>query len=68
MESTGEAGKIQISESTMKSLTEFGKAHWIRPREELVEAKGKGLLKTHWVVVDQKDGISTTSSFDTLTD
>ena len=51
MESTGKRDKIQCSQATADVLTEFGKGHWIRPREEKVHAKGKGELQTYWVEV-----------------
>mmetsp|Transcript_20743 Transcript_20743/g.59114 ORF Transcript_20743/g.59114 Transcript_20743/m.59114 type:complete len:657 (-) Transcript_20743:76-2046(-) len=50
MESTGEARKIQISQATAELITEAGKEYWIRPREETVQAKGKGKVQTFWVV------------------
>lgn len=42
MESTSQAGRIQVSESTAELLKDANKGHWLRRREELVEAKGKG--------------------------
>lgn len=50
MESTGIRNKIQISESTAQLLEEAGKEHWIVPREETVNAKGKGTMATFWLV------------------
>jgi class 3 adenylate cyclase len=41
MESTGEGGKIQVSASTAKLLTDAGKASWIQAREDKIHAKGK---------------------------
>jgi hypothetical protein len=49
MESTGFANRIHLSESTAQLLVAAGKPHWIQPREDRVEAKGKGLMKTYWV-------------------
>lgn len=49
MESTGQNGKIQVSEETAHLLMAAGKSHWIEPREELVVAKGKGELQTFWL-------------------
>jgi hypothetical protein len=54
MESTGIRNKIQISESTADILTKYGMSHWITPREDAVEAKGKGFLKTFWVNRQEK--------------
>ena len=57
MESTGAKNKIQISESTAKLLVEAGKEHWILPREDLVEAKGKGSIKTYWVLTRRSPSV-----------
>jgi class 3 adenylate cyclase len=54
MESHGLAGQIHISEDTAKALMAKGKAHWVAPREDQVNVKGKGLLNTFWVV-NRKD-------------
>jgi Adenylate and Guanylate cyclase catalytic domain len=50
MESTGEINRIHVSASTAKLLKEAGKAYWVKAREELVHAKGKGNIQTYWVV------------------
>ena len=49
MESTGQRGKIQASLATATLLQEIGKGHWLRLRADMVEAKGKGIMKTFWV-------------------
>jgi len=49
MESTGQRGKIQISQDTADLLVAAGKMSWIAPREERVVAKGKGEMQTFWV-------------------
>ena len=49
MESTGVRGRIQVSQSTAALLTAAGKGHWLQPREDKVNAKGKGLLETFWL-------------------
>ena len=51
MESTGKRGFIQCSQATADVLSEAGKGHWIKPREEKVHAKGKGELQTYWIEV-----------------
>jgi 3'5'-cyclic nucleotide phosphodiesterase/Adenylate and Guanylate cyclase catalytic domain len=50
MESTGKAGMIQISSSTADLLIEAGKSHWLKEREDKVNAKGKGELTTFWLL------------------
>lgn len=52
MESTGERGRIQISEETAELLVQAGKKHWLMQRADTVYAKGKGALKTFWLVDD----------------
>ena len=41
-ESTGEKGRIQVSEFTANLLRNAGREYWLIEREDLVEAKGKG--------------------------
>ena len=54
MESTGCRNKIQISESTYQLLLAAGKHHWVKPRSDAVEAKGKGIMKTFWCEIKQR--------------
>jgi len=49
MESTGMSGKIQCSQSTAQALMRSGKDHWVQAREDMVSAKGKGIMKTYWL-------------------
>lgn len=49
MESNGENGRIQCSQKTADLLIAAGKASWLTPRKELVDAKGKGKLQCYWV-------------------
>lgn len=42
MESTGQRGKVQVSQETADLLVAAGKTSWITPREERIVAKGKG--------------------------
>eukprot|EP00934_Nitzschia_sp_Nitz4_P004266 Nitzschia sp. Nitz4//scaffold216_size36101//31917//35797//NITZ4_007786-RA/size36101-snap-gene-0.13-mRNA-1//1//CDS//3329542209//4256//frame0 len=51
MESTGRAGRIQVSNSTATLLRTAGKETWLTKREDLVEAKGKGVLNTFWLAL-----------------
>jgi Adenylate and Guanylate cyclase catalytic domain len=50
MESTGEPNRIQVSALTADLLKVAGKMYWVRPREELVHAKGKGNIQTFWIM------------------
>jgi len=49
MESTGKINKIQVSQTTADLLKAAKKLHWLTQREDVVEAKGKGLMVTYWV-------------------
>lgn len=49
MESTGQAGKIQVSAETAGLLTAAGKRRWLSKREKLVAVKGKGDMQTFWL-------------------
>ena len=50
MESTGKPGQVQLSQETANLLVAAGKENWIRSRDDRVEAKGKGILQTYWLV------------------
>ena len=49
METTGERNRIQLSEQTAHILVAHGRGSWLQPREDKVEAKGKGTLSTFWL-------------------
>ena len=51
MESNGIPGKIHLSQQTADKLIEDGKGNWLLPREGLIDAKGKGKMKTYWMIV-----------------
>jgi class 3 adenylate cyclase len=54
MESTGERGKMQVSEDTANLLLKFGKQHWLKTREERVYVKGKGEMQTYLINTAQR--------------
>jgi hypothetical protein len=60
MESTGRKGRIQLSPATAELLRKAGKESWLVCREDKVRAKGKGVLSTFWLVL--QDGIEVASS------
>lgn len=62
MESTGVKDKIHMSKLTADLLIAAGKENWIKQREEMVEAKGKGLLQTYFLT----KGSGKRSSCDTM--
>lgn len=45
MESTGQRGKIQLSQETADLLVSAGKTEWLSLREDKVVAKGKGEMQ-----------------------
>ena len=42
MESSGAPGRIHLSQETADQLVTSGKQHWIKKRDQPVNAKGKG--------------------------
>lgn len=58
IETTGKKNCIHLSEQTAKLLIDAGKQHWTVPREDEVEAKGKGKLTTFWLIGGNSDGAS----------
>lgn len=55
IESTGKRNKIHISMETAELLQHASKGHWIRRREQQVEAKGKGKLQTYWLLLKDEE-------------
>jgi class 3 adenylate cyclase len=49
MESTGARNKIHISQATADLLLKADKGSWVKERESMVSAKGKGLMQTYWL-------------------
>ena len=42
--------RIHISQDTADLLEKAGKGHWLVPREDVINAKGKGEMKTFWLL------------------
>ena len=49
MESTGQGGRIHMSQDSANLLIDAGKGHWIEKRADKVVAKGKGEMQTYWL-------------------
>lgn len=49
MQTTAKVGKIHVSQEFAELLTKSGRPNWTKPREESVQAKGLGVLKTYWL-------------------
>lgn len=64
MESNGQKGRIHVSQSTANLLKEGQYEEWVVPRENKIEAKGKGLLQTYWIA-PEVDYSFTAKSFET---
>ena len=54
IESKGERERIHLSEHTAVLLMEAGYANWVTPREDLVDAKDLGILKTYWLKTQEE--------------
>jgi Adenylate and Guanylate cyclase catalytic domain len=67
MESTSAPDKIQISRATAEILKTNGKDHWVKPRNDIVHAKGLGAMQTFWLQIGTKKGYSVTSSQEDVT-
>ena len=68
IETTGARDRIHVSQETANILTEAGKGHWLREREDKVVAKGKGQLSTFWLEMKAGSAKSTMSSGSTSDD
>ncbi len=55
-------GKIHCSQSTAELLSQARKEHWLKPRQDAIHAKGKGVLKTYWIMPYAGKAASTQST------
>ncbi len=62
MESTGVAGRIQLSHATAHYLEAQNKKHWLEQREDSVAAKGKGVLETYWLIPKENEAENLSST------
>lgn len=60
MESNGERNRIQVSQKTADLIELANKGHWLTPRKDKVNAKGKGQMQTYWC--EPKSGTNSTGS------
>jgi len=68
MEETSTNGRIQLSQETAQLLKMAGHEHWLDPRTELVEAKGKGFLRTFWLKSVDDDLLTVSDLLDDVVD
>jgi class 3 adenylate cyclase len=66
VESTGAPNRIHLSQETASMLIVSGKEHWVVPRDDLVVAKGKGVMRTFWL--NDGNSYNSTSSLGDHTD
>jgi 3'5'-cyclic nucleotide phosphodiesterase/Adenylate and Guanylate cyclase catalytic domain len=52
--SHGHPNRIHLSETTANLLRLAGKGNWLVPRADKVNAKGKGVLQTYWLIRGEK--------------
>lgn len=50
MESTGLKRKIQVSKETAELIIEADHSDWVKPRQDIIVAKGKGEMQTYWLL------------------
>jgi Adenylate and Guanylate cyclase catalytic domain len=58
IETTGQEGRIHLSEECAEELRKFGKGSWVVPRKDKVTAKGKGVLSTCWLEIKDDEEVS----------
>jgi class 3 adenylate cyclase len=58
MESTGVPDRIQLSQETADLILAAGKSSWIYAREDKVNAKGKGMLQTYFLQLEENCDLS----------
>jgi class 3 adenylate cyclase len=61
IETTGQSNHIHMSSDTAKLIMKAGKTNWLKKRDEVVYAKGKGEMETYWLVLRAHSGGSTRS-------
>jgi hypothetical protein len=64
IESTGKASSIHLSQETANLLIAAGKVKWVTPREDKVNAKGKGELTTFFLEINRSQSSSSVHSGD----
>jgi class 3 adenylate cyclase len=54
IESTGEPGRIHMSQETADLIIKGGKQAWVQRRAQQVTAKGKGTMQTFWLTITEE--------------
>lgn len=55
LETSGEGNRIHVSETTASLVRAAGLGHWVTEREDMVQLKGKGEMKTFWLSPVRRD-------------
>ena len=66
IERTGARNRIHCSQNTATWIRADGKGHWVTPREDMVQAKGKGTLQTYFVNISSGSIASSRMSDDSV--
>jgi len=61
IESNGQRERIHLSEQMASELTKHGKESWVIPRHDMIEAKGKGSLRTFWLKLNSEGGVASST-------
>jgi hypothetical protein len=61
MESTGARRKIQVSQETAELII-ASHPNWVKPRQDIVVAKGKGEMQTYWLLPQRELAATSTHS------
>lgn len=54
MEQTGMSGRIHLSPDTAALVRDAGKDSWLEARDQMIEVKGKGKMKTFWLSLNMR--------------
>lgn len=58
MESTGLKNHIQLSQAAADLIIRDSQELFIKPREQLVDVKGKGKMQTYWLLFESEEALS----------
>ncbi|KAL7557527.1 hypothetical protein ACA910_019309 [Epithemia clementina (nom. ined.)] len=62
IESTGSRNRVHLSKETADLLLASGKKHWLKARDDVISAEGKGRIQTFWLEMKDDATRSTTGS------
>ena len=62
IETTGKRNRIHLSEQTAMLIMAAGFKQWVVEREDAVEARGKGTMKTYWLMTLTSEAVAAPTS------